>query len=93
VTSLAFDKTMVPATGDLQLVALGAGAFVTVSKDIVELAPGASDTVNVVVTPSGKAGTVVRGTLYLDDVATGLPPYNVTTSSEVAALPYVYTIG
>jgi hypothetical protein len=93
VTSLAFDKTMVPATGDLQLVALGAGAFVTVSKDIVELAPGASDTVNVVVTPSGKAGTVVRGTLYLDDVATGLPPYNVTTSSEVAALPYAYTIG
>jgi hypothetical protein len=93
VTSLAFDKTMVPATGDLQQVALGAGAFVTVSKDIVELAPGASATVNVVVTPSGKAGTVVRGTLYLDDVATGLPPYNVTTSSEVAALPYVYTIG
>jgi hypothetical protein len=93
VTSLAFDKTMTPATGDLQQVALGAGAFVTVSKDIVELAPGASATVNVVVTPSGKAGTVVRGTLYLDDVATGLPPYNVTTSSEVAALPYVYTIG
>jgi hypothetical protein len=35
---------------------------------------------------------VVRGTLYLDDVATGLPPYNVTYSSEVAALPYAYTI-
>jgi hypothetical protein len=26
-------------------------------------------------------------------VATGLPPYGVTTSSQVAALPYAYTIG
>ena len=60
---------------------------------LVELAPGASVTVNVVVKPSGKAGTVVKGTLYLDDVATGLPPYNLTSSSEVAALPYAYTIG
>ncbi len=93
VTGLAFDKTMTPSTGDLQELALSATVFTKVDADIVELAPGASVTVNVVVKPSGKAGTVVKGTLYLDDVATGLPPYNLTSSSEVAALPYTYTIG
>ena len=93
VATRAFDKTVTPATGDLQQLALGAGAFTKVVANIVELAPGASITVNVVIKPSGKAGTVVKGTLYLDDVATGLPPYGVTTSSQVAALPYAYTIG
>jgi hypothetical protein len=93
VTSLAFDQTMKPSTGDLQELALSPTVFSKVHADIAELAPGASITVNVVVTPSGKAGTVVKGTLYLDDVATGLPPYDVTYSSEVAALPYAYTIG
>jgi hypothetical protein len=93
VTSLAFDKTMTVATGDLQQLANGAGAFTKVEANIVELAPGASVTVNVVVKPSGKAGTVVKGTLYLDDVATGLPPDDLTSSSEVAALPYTYTTG
>ena len=100
VTSLAFDKTMsVAATGDLQQLANGAGAASAVlgagksPAHLVELAPGASATVNVKVTPAGKAGTVVTGTLYLDDVAIGLPPYNLASSSEVAALPYAYTIG
>ena len=93
VTGLAFDKTMTVPTGDLQQLALGAGAATKVSKDFVELAPGASATVNVVVKPSGKAGTVVKGTLYLDQLATGLPPVNLPSSSEVAALPYAYTIG
>jgi hypothetical protein len=93
VTGLAFDKTMTVPTGDLQQLALGAGAATKVSEDIVELAPGASITVNVVVKPTGKAGTVVKGTLYLDDEATGLPPDGLPSSSEVAALPYAYTIG
>jgi hypothetical protein len=47
----------------------------------------------VVVKPAGKAGTVVKGTLYLDDVATAVAPGGLSTSSEVAALPYAYTIG
>jgi hypothetical protein len=93
VKGLAFDKTMTPATGDLQQLALGAAAFTKVDADIVEVAPGASITVNVVVKPAGPAGTVVKGTLYLDDVATALAPGGLSTSSEVAALPYAYTIG
>jgi len=93
VTGRAFDKTMNVSTGDLQQLALGAGAFTKVDADIVELAPGASMTVDVVIKPAGKAGTVVKGTLYLDDVATGLPPDGLTSASEVASLPYEYTIG
>jgi hypothetical protein len=92
-TSLAFDKTMGVQTGDLQQLANGAGAYTKVSADIVEVGPGASITVDVTVKPTGKVGAVVSGTLYLDDVATGLPPDDVTTASEVTALPYSYKIG
>jgi Subtilase family/Peptidase inhibitor I9 len=92
-TSLAFDHAMSVQTGDLQQLASGAGAFTKVQADVVELAPGASITVNVVITPSGPAGAVVRGTLYLDDVATALAPDGDSTASEVAALPYAYAIG
>ena len=92
-TSLAFDHAMSVQTGDLQQLANGAGAFTKVQQNVVELAPGASLTVNVVLTPSGKAGAVVSGTLYLDDVATALAPDGDSTASEVAALPYAYAIG
>jgi len=93
VTSLAFDRAMSVQTGDLQQLANGAGAYTKVSMDIVELKPGASVTVDVTITPSGTVGTVVSGTLYLDDVATSLAPYADTSASEAAALPYSYTIG
>ncbi|MGD0702530.1 MAG: hypothetical protein ABSA02_21945 [Trebonia sp.] len=93
VTTNAFDTTMTPSTGDLQQEALGAGAFAKVAANIIEVPAGGTATVDVTIKPTGKAGTVVKGTLYLDDVATGLPPYDVTYSSEVSALPYTYTIG
>ena len=93
VTSLAFDRTMSVQTGDLQQLTNGAGAYSKVSMNVVELKPGASATVDVTITPSGTVGSVVRGTLYLDDVATSLAPDADTTASEVSALPYSYTIG
>ena len=93
VSSLAFDQTMTVATGDLQRLANGAGAYTKVSEDVVQLNPGATATVNVVITPSGTAGAVVSGTLYLDDVATSLAPDADATASEAASLPYAYTIG
>jgi hypothetical protein len=93
VTSLAFDRAMTVQTGDLQQLANGAGAYVKVAADIVEIDPGASATVDVTIRPSGTAGTVISGTLYLDDVATSLAPDGDTTASEVSALPYSYTIG
>jgi len=93
VRSRAFDSAMTVATGDLMQLANGAGAFTKVAADLVEVAPGASVTVDVTIKPSGKAGTVVRGTLYLDSVAIGVPPDGLTGVAEVAALPYSYTIG
>jgi len=55
--------------------------------------PGQSATVNVTITPSGAAGTVVRGNLYVDDLVTDVPPYGQQSGDELAALPYAYTIG
>jgi hypothetical protein len=93
VTSLAFDQAMTAQTGDLQQLASGAGAYTKARMDVVEVKPGAKVTVHVVITPTGTAGTVVSGTLYLDDVATSLAPDADATASEVSALPYAYTIG
>jgi Subtilase family/Peptidase inhibitor I9 len=93
VTSLAFDRTMTAATGDLQQLTNGSGVYAKVLAHHVELAPGASVTVHVVITPSGTPGTVVSGTLYLDDVATSLAPDADATASEVSALPYSYAVG
>jgi hypothetical protein len=93
VTCLAFDRAMTVQTGDLQQLANGAGAYAKVNPDIVEVKPGASVTVDVTIRPSGSVGTVVSGTLYLDDVATSLPPNGDAVASEVSALPYSYTVG
>jgi hypothetical protein len=60
--------------------------------------PGQSVTIPVTITPAGKAGSVVSGTLYVADSSLfsfaalggegGLP-----LGSDVAAFPYSYTIG
>ena len=49
---------------------------------------GQSATITVTITPSGSTGTVVRGTLYIDD-------FNNFTDGgdELAAFPYAYKIG
>ncbi len=65
----------------------------TFAFDGITIAPGASATVNVTITPSAPAGTVVKGTLYVDDLLAGIPPYSQFSGSEVAALPYTYTVG
>lgn len=45
------------------------------------------------ITPSGPAGSVVSGTLYVDDFLTNVPPYGQESADELAAIPYTYTIG
>ena len=47
--------------------------------------------VGLTITPSGTSGTVVRGNLYVDDFARGVPPYGQLAGNE-AAIPYAYTI-
>jgi hypothetical protein len=64
------------------------------------LVPPGAATIPVTITPSTRAGSVMAGTLYLDDltVASGgaginqLPP-NINEAGDVEAIPYAYTVG
>jgi hypothetical protein len=87
-TTKAFDPAVSCATGDLWAAALGGlSAFAPVTVN-----PGQTVVINVVITPVGPSGTVVRGNLYVDSVLDSIPPYGVFSGDELAALPYAYTI-
>jgi Subtilase family len=80
-----FDPAVTSSTGDPLLGSVQQPAPATTP---LTLAPGASGTVTVTVTPVGPAGHVVHGVLYLDtyDPVTG-------SSDEITAVPYSYTVG
>ena len=66
----------------------------------IVVAPGASVTIPVVITPTQKVGTTVSGTVYVDDLTvangdagTNELPLNIDEASDVAAVPYTYTVG
>jgi hypothetical protein len=56
------------------------------------LNPGQTGVIDVTITPSGAAGTVVRGDLFVDTFLSVISPYDETSGDETAALPYTYTI-
>jgi hypothetical protein len=87
-TTKDFDTTVTSETGDLWLTS------VDPSTDIspINLDPGDSFTIPVTITPTGAAGTVVRGHIYVDDIADDVPPYGQLAGNELAALRYAYTI-
>ncbi len=94
-TTEAFDPAMTSPTGDFWLQAVNSSAPV----NAVVVNPGQSATIPVTITPSGASGSVVNGTLYLDDLtsASGAATwqelaFNVSQASELAAIPYEYTI-
>jgi hypothetical protein len=89
VTTKAFDPAVTSTTGDLWTTAV-TGAF---TNSAIVIGPGASATINVTITPSAAAGTVVKGTLYVDDELAAIPPYDVPSGDELSALPYEYTVG
>jgi hypothetical protein len=89
VTTKAFDPAVTSTTGDLWTAAK-TGA---INVSPVVIAPGASATIDVTITPSAAPGTVVKGTLYVDDVLAGIPPYSQFSGDEVSALPYEYKVG
>jgi uncharacterized lipoprotein YajG len=59
---------------------------------IFVIKPGQTKTINVSITPRGSSGTAVSGHLYVDEFLADVPPYGQLTGSELAALPYSYTI-
>jgi Subtilase family len=86
-----FDPAVTSSTGDLWLASINPAA----SFSPVVINPGQSATINVTITPSGPAGTVVSGNLYVDDFDSAVPPpaYSQASGDELAALPYEYTVG
>jgi hypothetical protein len=95
-TTAAFDPAVTSPTGDLWLGSTNA----TNSFSPYVVNPGQSVTIPVTITPEGTAGTVVSGTLYLDDSSfiPGDVTFDDVTSngpegSDLAAFSYTYTIG
>ena len=90
-TMRQFDPAVSTAQGDLWLAAVqGPSLLGTFEGTIVE--PGESAILYVTITPSGPSGSVVSGTLYVDDLVGSLPPYGQLTGDELVAIPYKYTI-
>jgi hypothetical protein len=91
----AFDSAVTSNTGDAwQLLAVDPGAFASSAGFTpVVVNPGQTSVIDVTITPSGPNGTTVNGTLYVDDFASGVPPYGQFSGDELAAIPYSYTIG
>jgi hypothetical protein len=85
-----FDPSVSSPTGDLWLVSVDPAAFATFSPLVLN--PRQSGTINVTITPSGASGTIVRGTLYVDDFVSSVPVSEVFAGDELAAFPYAYTI-
>jgi uncharacterized protein YfaP (DUF2135 family) len=83
--TLGFDPNASSSTGDIEaeLVDPNAAGF-----SPLLLTPGQTGTMTLTITPSGKPGKTVKGTLFVNsfDEETDL-------SSELVALPYEYTIG
>ena len=60
------------------------------SYNLFTVNPGQTSTINLTVRPSGPAGTVVSGYLYIDDFVDSL---QFLSGSQLVMLPYKYTIG
>jgi len=82
----AFDKTITSGPGDFWLSAIVA----SFPNETFVINPGQTRTIDVTIRPSGQAGTVVRGDLYVDD---NMEEAGVSSGSELTELPYAYTIG
>lgn len=84
VTTLAFDRSAVAATGDLWLTGVDPSAPALAP---VTILPGQTGTVTVTFTPTGASGSKVSGVVYVDT-------YNAAfgTADELTGIPYSYTV-
>ena len=85
----AFDPTAHSPQGDFWKfgVATLAGSA---SYNLFTVNSGQTRTLTLTIKPSGKAGTVVKGVLYIDDFVDSL---QFLSGSQLVAIPYGYTIG
>ena len=91
VTTAPFDTSVSSPTGDLWPAATNPAALESLAPVVV--GPGQTKTIPVTITPTGASGTQVSGTLYVDDYSDALlGQFYEPTGSQVAAIPYSYTI-
>jgi hypothetical protein len=83
-----FDTSATPSTGDFWRFAVSPLAA-SASYSLLTVGPGQTQTISLTVTPSAPSGTVVRGTLYIDEFADSM---QFLSGSQLAALPYAYTV-
>jgi hypothetical protein len=95
-TTDAFDPAVTSTTGDLWL----ASTNLSSPLNTVVVDPGQTATIPVTIRPSAAVGSVVAGTLYVDDLSsidaalTDNPtPAVAPTGSDVSAISYEYTVG
>jgi hypothetical protein len=55
--------------------------------------PGQTRTIPVTITPAGKPGTLVSGSLFVDDLTFVNVLGQLPAADELSAIPYKYTIG
>jgi len=81
----AFDLDASPSTGDVwkNVVDPNDPGF-----DLLTVAPGKKGTMTLTITPSGRKGRTVRGTLYVDAFSNAL-----AFGNELLAIPYEYSVG
>jgi hypothetical protein len=86
-----FDLGVTSETGDLWQGSIDSSAIAGFNPIILD--PGQSFSIPVHITPNGASGTVVRGTLYVDDTNLILfQAFLEPNGDHVAAVPYKYTI-
>jgi hypothetical protein len=89
VITQAFDPTITSSTGDFWSAAEGLSAVFAP----VWVAPGASTTITVSVSPTGPPGSRVSGTLFVDDYSLASEfGVDLPNADELAAIPYSYTV-
>ena len=89
-TTLEFDPAVSTPLGDMWQVSVNPA----VSFGALIVPPGQGGTIPVTITPSGPTGTVVTGTLYVDDMSlVDFGQFEVPNGNQVAAFPYSYTTG
>ncbi len=92
VTTSPFDPAVSSPAGDLQAASADPATMLQ-SFAPVTVAPGQTATIPVTITPAGASGTVVSGTLYIDDFSNVLfANFFDPVGDQVAAIPYSYTI-
>ena len=97
VATSPFDPTVSSPTGDLESDSADPATSLN-SFAPIAVPAGQTATIPVTITPSGASGTMVSGTLYLDDAAyyefgsIQDAVVNYPQADQVAAIPYSYTI-